>query len=315
MDVIRVSVQEYKQIVPDRRVFFNEPKFCELNREKVDEVLYLVVMRDQSAHFGLILGKTGNAAACPFSAPYAYPVAIKANAKMRDYDEALEAIERFCGQNGITQLHFTFPPLFYDEHQLSGWINTFYRSGYQVANLDLSYALNLKKLNVSEEEYERMVPEKGRKSFRKARKKGLEIVKCETEEDYVEAYRIITIGHAAKGFPVKLSYEQLRLTLSLVDHEAFIVKNGDASVVAEVLYHINEEIVQGIYTGTHPDYMDCNGMNLLTYYTIRYYGDRGFRILDKATATENSVPNYGLCDFKESVGCERSLKYTFRKQL
>ena len=56
-------------------------------------------------------------------------------------------------------------------------------------------------------------------------------------------------------------------------------------------------------------------MNLLTWYTIKYYGDKGYKILDKAIATESSLPNLGLCNFKESVGCERSLKYTFRKEI
>ena len=143
----------------------------------------------------------------------------------------------------------------------------------------------------------------------------MEITRCETLDEYREAYQIVQIGHESKGFPVKLSFEQLYDTLQLVDHDVFIVRKDGKGIVAEFLYVINERIVQGIYTGTHPDYMNCNGMNLLTYYTIQYYGDKGYKILDKAIATEDSVPNYGLCDFKESVGGARSLKYTFVKNL
>ena len=88
-----------------------------------------------------------------------------------------------------------------------------------------------------------------------------------------------------------------------------------SGIVAEYLYRINDRIVLGIYTGKHPDYMNCNGMNLLTWHTIQYYGGLGYKILDKAIATEISEPNYGLCNFKESVGCKRSLKYTFVKEL
>ena len=93
------------------------------------------------------------------------------------------------------------------------------------------------------------------------------------------------------------------------------LKALDIGAGDEVLYRINDSIIQGIYTGTHPDYMNCSGMNLLTWHTIQYYGSKGYKILDKAISTEDSEPNYGLCNFKESVGCERSLKYTFRKEL
>lgn len=310
-----VSAEEYKSIVPDKRVFFNEPDFTELNRDKVDEVYYLIFMRENSARFGLIAGRRGNEMRTPFSAPYSYPVAIINESKQETIDVALEVFEDYCANIGIQSIRFIFPPLFYDEHQLSGWVSALYRTGYCFENIDLSFSLNLRKLNTDEETYGKLITEKGRKGLRKARKSGLEIVRCESEEEYHEAYRIVQIGHEAKGFPTHLSFEQLMSTLNIVGHDAFIVRKGNVGIVSEFLYRVNDRIVQGIYTGTHPDYMDCNGMNLLTYYTISFYAERGFEILDKATAGKDSEPNYGLCNFKESVGCERSLKYTFRKEL
>ncbi len=313
--VERVTAEEYRELVPDRRVFFNEPAFTELNKERADEVYYLIMMRENSARFGLIGGRVDKAMKTPFSAPYSYPVSILNESKQETIDAALGCYEDYCRDQEIQEIRFIFPPLFYDEHLLSGWVNAFYRSGYAVANLDLNYSLNLEKLNVGEEAYGQLITQKGRKALRRAERNGLEIVRCESEEDYREAYHIIQIGHDAKGFPVKMSYEQLSATLKLIDHDAFIVRKDGVGIVAEYLYRVNERIVQGIYTGTHPDYMDCNGMNLLTYYTICYYGDQGYKILDKAIATEDSEPNYGLCNFKESVGCERSLKYSFKKEL
>jgi len=315
LEVLRVSPEEYEKLVPDRRVFFNEPRFTELNRDKTDEVYYLILMLDTSARFGLILGRQGDTGKVPFSAPYSYPVSIKDDCKQETIDQALEALETYCLGEGIRELRFIFPPLFYDEHQLSGWVSAFYRAHYDVINLDLSYALDLKTLNVDEETYGKMITQKGRKGLRKARKNGLTVTKCETEEQFREAYDIIQLGHSAKGFPVKMSFEQLRATTAIVPHDAFLVKYNGVTVVGEYLYRVNDRIVQGIYTGTHPDYIEANGMNLLTYHTIRYYGDLGYEILDKATATEDSVPNYGLCNFKESVGCKRSLKYSFAKKL
>ena len=313
--VNRVTKDEYKILVPNREVFFNEPDFNELNKDKVDDIYYLILMRENSARFGLIAGKTGNEMRTPFSAPYAYPISIIDESKQETIDIALSVFEDYCCEQDISSIRFIFPPLFYNEHLLSGWVSAFYRSDYKVTNLDVNYALNLKKLYGDGIEYSPMIPQKGRKGLNRAQRANLEIVKCESHEDYKAAYDIIQIGHESKGFPVKLSFEQLMNTLKLVKHDAFIVKKDGVGIVAEVLYRINDRIVQGIYTGTHPDYTNCNGMNMLTYHTIQYYGFQGYEILDKAIATEDSEPNYGLCNFKESVGCERSLKYTFRKEL
>lgn len=313
--VERVTPEKYKELVPDRAVFFNEPDFAELNKDKVDEVYYLILMRDKSARFALISGRTGTEMRTPFSAPYSYPVSIVSGSKQEAIDAAVSVFEDYCKEHGAESIRFIFPPLFYDEHLLSGWVSALFRNGYSITNLDINYALDLKKLNTDEETYGSMLTQRGRKGLRKAQRIGLEIVRCESVEQYEEAYRIILIGHESKGFPVKMSFRQLMDTMELTEHDAFVVKKEGVGIVAEVLYKINDHIVQGIYTGTHPDYMNCNGMNLLTYYTIQYYGNKGYKILDKAIATEDSIPNYGLCNFKESVGCERSLKYTFRKNI
>lgn len=313
MTAERVTAEEYEKLVPDRRVFFNEPRFTELNREKAEEVHYLILRRDASARFGVILGKTGDMIKCPWSAPYSYPVEIKRNEKVESVDEALAALEDYCRGIGGKTVRFIFPPLFYDEHLLSAWVSAFYRTGYTVANLDLSYALDLDDL--SREGYEKDLPEKGRKGLRKAKASGLTIQKCETDEEIAEAYGIIRANHDAKGRPTHMSLEQVMDTLKLVPHDVFIVRHGADAVVSEILYRVNDRIVQGIYTGTLDEFAQYNGMNFLTDYTIRYYHDLGYRILDKATATEDSVPNRGLCNFKESVGCRRSLKYTFIKDL
>ena len=313
--VKRVSPEDYEHLVPDRRVFFNEPRFTELNREKVDDVYYLILMRGESARFGIIAGRIHDEFRTPFSAPYSYPVSIIEESKQETIDAALYTFISYAEAEGIRLIRFILPPLFYDSHLLNGWISSFYRQGFDFSGIDLNYSLDLDKLNVNEEIYWQFMTQRGRKALRRAQRSGMVIQKCETEADYREAYDIIKIGHDAKGFPVKLSFEQLMDTLKLVEHDAFIVRLNGTGIVAEYLYRINNRIVQGIYTGTHPDYMDCNGMNLLTYYTIRYYGDKGYKILDKATASLDSEPNYGLCNFKESVGCERSLKFLFTKRI
>lgn len=238
----RVSAEEYKALVPDRRVFFNEPDFTELNKDKADGIYYLLFMRENSARFGLISGKVGSEMRTPYSAPYSYPVAIINESKQETIDAVLAVYEKYCIEQGAESIRFIFPPLFYDEHLLSGWVSAFYRGGYRVLNLDVNYALNLEKLNVDKESYGQMITQKGRKGLRRAERSGLEIVKCESEEDYKTAYEIIRIGHASKGFPVKMSYKQLMSTLKLVEHDAFMVKKMACALLLSFYIRLTTEL-------------------------------------------------------------------------
>ena len=314
-NIIQCDWSEYDNIVKNKGNFFNEPKFTELNRKRVDEVLYLIIRRGESARFGVIIGRIGKIGKVPFSAPYSYPVSIRVDNKVEDYDIALECLEKYLINIGVKELYFTFPPLYYDEHVLTAWISAFYRKGYQVPKLDLSYSINLQKLNVDENTYGEMITQKGRKTLRRAQKNNLSIKRCETDEEYLEAYNLVKIGHAAKGYGVSLTYDQLRDTLKLVGHDVFIVRQGSKGIVSEFLYIINDSVIHALYAGTHPDYLDAGGMNVLTYYTIKYYGNRGYKIINKEASSTNSIPIYGLCNFKESVGCQRNLKISFMKEL
>ena len=207
---------------------------------------------------------------------------------------------------------WVFPPLYYNENLLSGFVSSFYRMGYIATDVDVSYSLDLRELNSGRERYDELITAKGRKGLRKAERNRLYIKKCKNKDEYKIAYDIVKKGHEYMGYPVRMSFEQLYETLLLVEHDVFIVEgpNGE-SMVSEFLYRINRDIVLGVYVGVLPEYRDKNGMNLLTYYTIQYYGNLGYKIIDKSISTVESEPNYGLMNFKESVGCKRSLKYSF----
>lgn len=314
MYINRVKAEEYEDVVQNYGVFFNDPKFTELNKYKADDVYYLIAKEGESSRFGFIFGRRGDSANAPFSAPYAYPVQIKNFQKIQDYDSALEAVERYLISEGITSIKFVLPPVFYDEHQLTAWISSFYRHGYKLSNLDISYSLVLKDLCTSED-YTMNIPKKGRTALKKAKGLASIIIRCETKEEYKRAYDVVKRNHDSKNRPTHLSFDELMRTMELVGGDAFIVENNGKDVVAEFLYRVNEKIVQGIYCGTLPEYSDLRGMNLLTDYVLGYYFDRGFEIIDKGTATESSIPNEGLCAFKDSVGGCRNLKFSFEKCL
>jgi len=55
-------------------------------------------------------------------------------------------------------------------------------------------------------------------------------------------------------------------------------------------------------------------MNFLSYEVFKYYKENGIEVVDIGPSTEDSIPNHGLCEFKESIGCDLSPKYSFYKK-
>lgn len=269
----------------------------------------MIIKKGNSPRFGLVIGITDHNAKSPFSAPYSYPVSLYANTGISDYDNALVVLNQYCKDEGIHSLRFVFPPVIYDQSQLTAWISACYRHGYKLLNMDINYTLDLKKLNI--DNYEQIIPKKSRSHLRKAMKSDMTIKECETEKDLREAYDIIKANHDAKGRPTWMSFEEIRNTVKLTDHAAFIAVLREQKIASMIYYSINDRIAQCIYSGLIPGYENSGAMNYLSWYAIRYYGNKGYSLIDRAIATEDSIPNYGLCDFKESIGGERSLKFSF----
>ncbi len=315
MHMIRISPEDYRTYIkPHNKIFYNSAEFLELNRNKTDELVYTAAFEENSPRFVFAFGVRDKTAASPFSAPFAMPVSIRESPSLKHYDEVLEALEEFARSEGLRSIQFTLPPLFYFREELAGWLNSFYRMGWSVKNIDINYALNLCK--VFREDYAKnIVMYNARKNLNTAMKSNLELIPCRTENEKFTAYSIIAENRSGKGYPLRMTYEQVMNTVKLVGHELFIVKHGNDDIASALVYRVSRDIAQVIYWGDRLEFRQFRPINYLSYKLIEFYGSQGLSWLDIGPSTEDSVPNYGLCDFKESIGCDRDLKYSVYKEL
>lgn len=109
-----------------------------------------------------------------------------------------------------------------------------------------------------------------------------------------------------------MSLDDVEATAALVGADFFVVTHGGEDVAGAMMYPTASGVMQLIYWGDIPGYGELRPMNLLAYHIYEHYRAAGVRVLDLGPATEDGVPNYGLCVFKESLGALPSLKYTFR---
>jgi len=126
------------------------------------------------------------------------------------------------------------------------------------------------------------------------------------------AYKIIKQHKEAKGYPLSIAWEQMINTTAIINADFFLVHSFDDIPIAAAIYlYSANSIAQLIYWGDVLNFHHLRTMNFLSYKIFEYYKSKDFNIVDLGPSTLNSIPNSGLCDFKESIGCNISTKISF----
>lgn len=308
MDVVEISSIEYAERLENVSYGYMKKEFCEYNKPKVEQVKYLLFFDEKKERFVASFGIKDGLLMAPFSAPFTIIGEISKSTELSHYREALEALKRYAEEQKCYKIRIVFPPFMYDEQRISYWVNAGILVGAKIVSLDLNYAINLK--TVQEYGYNKMLTYNARKNLRIAYEKGNEFYVCEEERELEEAYEVIRKNREFKGYPLKMTYDQVRWTKDLLHGKGFLVKNEKRTLAAAIVFEPFPKVAQVIYWGDIPQVSEYKSVNFLAEQLVNYYSEKGFRVLDIGPSTENGEPNYGLCKFKESIGCNVSAKVT-----
>jgi hypothetical protein len=307
MELFETDAEGYRQIFPLTYHLYNSVDFNLLNAERCEKMLFLV-FRDSRNRVGLIAGIKDNELYSPFSAPFGGFSFVKENTTILQMEGCVEALVKYVLENGYSAIHYTMPPLFYNKLFNNKLLNVFYRKHFSISSIDLNYEFDLHK---SGDEYETRLWYNAKKNLRISLKQGFECVKCQTDPEILEAYTVIRENRERKELPLKMTFEQVRKTAEIINADFFLLRKEKDNVAAAQVFHVAPGIVQVIYWGDIPHFANAKPMNYLAFYIFNYYKEQGLRYIDIGPSTQQSVPNYGLCEFKESIGCGVSAKYSF----
>ncbi len=300
-----IEADTYAQLFSKGPHIYNSVAFNELNRHKVEQLHYLV-MADTKVRFGIIAGQRGNILLSPFSAPFG---GFNTNSiqRLEAMETASSLLKAYATERGL-QAHITLPPLVYNASQLAKWVNVLSRAG-EAETVDLSYYLPLNP-NIA---YETIISSSARNKLRQALKHPFIFSKLNSNNpnDVERAYNIISKNRAEHQYPLRMSIEDVIRTIKIVNASFFVLTIDGIDVAAAQIYDVSDKMAQVIYWGDLKAYAHLRTMNVLAALLYDYYSKRGYTLLDIGPATENGTPNYGLCSFKEDIGCQASPKYSF----
>lgn len=305
MEIQRIDSSEYKTYFSSPYHIFNSVQFSELNKDKCSDLHYLL-FKDSKVRFGIILGEKGECLCSPFSAPFG-GFSFNKNERIEYWEQAV-ALLREYGKNINKQIRISLPPAVYNPTIVSKSVNAFMRGGAVVDYMDLNYQFEVS----SFAEYEKNIDRSARKNLHNSQKIDFVFQQLDSnnETDVARAYNVIKQNREERGFPLRMTLQAVQDTVKVVPAAFFVLTYNDIDVAAAQVFHVSTDIAQVIYWGDLPEYAELRVMNYFTYKVFEHYYSKGLKILDIGPSTENGIPNYGLCEFKENIGCSVSLKYT-----
>ncbi len=308
MEIREITKEEYSGFVQNPFSGFDTAEFFELNKHKVDEVKYFI-FENNKKRFGLVAGIKDGVLKCPFSATFGIFSEIAHNNKIKHYYEAVCCLKNLALDNSLKKIIICTPPVFYNEPHITKFHNALICNGFHLLDYDINFQFELK----VNQDYDSILNTDARRNLKIAVKNNL---KFEKTDNVSEVYRIIKQNREEKGFPLWMSENDIIKTAGIIKSDYFLVSSEYGNIAAAYVQYITRNIVNIVYWGNLQKFDRLYPMNFLAKNVYEYYnGQKNIEYLSIGTATLDSMPNFGLCDFKESIGCTCSPKLNFALDL
>jgi hypothetical protein len=307
MKIVETNPLEFDALFARTSPCFNTAAFAELNKSRCDELRYLLFM-DKKVRLGLILARKGDCWSSPFSAPFGGFVSKAHQPTLEHVEEAVDALKAYLAAKKATSFRMTLPPLFYHPTLLTKIQHVCINKGFMVTDWDLNY--NFPTAYFEQDYVHQHLSRNARRNFLTACEHGLEFKALTGEAGIRRAYAVIRNNRDAKGYYLSMTEQDLLNTSRLVPTDSFVVTVDDEDIAAAIVYHTATGIVQVIYWGDLPDSKPFKAMHFLAYHVFGHYHHTLIPMIDVGPAMIDNKPNYGLCEFKESIGCDIQPKLT-----
>jgi len=311
MEIQQVSAGEYDRALRKSCPVYLTGPFNELHDEPSGARRYLLFGKD-GARLALACVKRDSTLCSPISAPFGGFAKCVHEVRIREYAAAAIALTNYARDAGCSAVSITMPSTIYDPGHVAKTETALTNAGFQAERTELNYHLDLNRLR---QNYSDHISHAARKNLKRSRDSELTF-RVGGKDDLPVAYEVLRKNRESKGYSLAMSRDQVENTKSIVSGNEYLVCECDEPIAAALVFDVTDRIAQVIYWGHLPGAEAARPVNLLAWKLLEHYSDRGFECLDIGPGSgDDGLPNFGLCDFKESIGCSATLKHTFRRTL
>lgn len=315
MEVTNLTAELYSRVFDTKaQHVYASVAFNQLNAAKIARVEYLAMAPTPDAEpvAGLIAGidNESNLLRAPFSAPFNSLTFNGANIDIQLMTEAFAALSAHASHEGLHGVELFLPPSVYNPTGYACNTMALQAAGYRLQYADINYHFEVRDIPTTGG-YTALLPRRAARYLRGTHRDGMKFVVQAAPE---RAYAVIEANRRAKGYPLRMSLDQVLDTIKLVEADFFVLTDATGhDLAAAMVYHVCGGIVQVIYWGDIPTGGGgTHCMLRLAEEVFCHYAERGTRIVDVGPSSEHGIASPGLCRFKEMIGCRATLKGKWR---
>jgi len=132
-----------------------------------------------------------------------------------------------------------------------------------------------------------------------------------------DIYNFIKSCRDERGHDLSLSFERLHLLVQQFPerYKLFEVVHQGEVIAATIAVKVSDDILYNFYPASSIRFNNYSPMVLLISYMYDYARNNDFNMIDLGTSSLKNGHNFSLIAFKERVGGQATLKYTFEKSL
>jgi len=228
----------------------------------------------------------------------------------------LESLESYAKQQGFNQIKMTVPPIIYNNFHDQSLDFALVGSGFKVIRSELSQAA---RLDFDEKELLSTFVNKTRTAFRKAEREGIKfrMIQNPNQKELDRFWEILVENRAGLGVvPAHSRGEIERLHQLIPDRLMLAVIEHEGKIISTIWnFACNRFTLLEFYMAHLDEYQHLRPVPYLTYKSMLWAREQGFRYLDFGISSIWSEPTWGLLRFKENFRARHYLRLTYQKNL
>jgi hypothetical protein len=281
---------------------------------------YHLTFRRKSNLVGLITGalreeKEGLVWISHPGASYGGP-AISPKLQYHQIEDLVRALIEHLRGIGVTRIRMTPPPAVYGRYPEQPLDFALWRHGFKVIRTELTQAVPL---NFETDKLLDGFVNKSRTGFRKATREGLSfrIIEQPTQAEFDRFWVILEENRRGLGVvPTHNRQEIERLHQLVPEYLMMAVVEREGEMAAVIWNFIcNRKTVLEFYMAHEASAQIYRPVPFLTYHSLLWARERGFKWFDFGISSIWGEPTWGLLKFKENFGAKHFLRQTFQLDL
>lgn len=303
--LVEIDSKAFHKFFPVNPHPFISEQFIELNKGKVEKVLWLINDCD-SPTIGLICGIKEGVIKSPFSAPFGGFHFRNEIVYISEIDNFVSSLKQYIISQGLKGFELILPPDIYHLTFNTKTVSSLIRTGFQPMIPEITNWVNLQQFNGT------FTKSNSREYYRQAVRNGLSFDLASNDEDKSNIYDLICKNRARFDRPIYMTFKDLMDTNNLWPVDFFKVLAKDGSMVASaIFYRSHPQICYATFWGDNEKGRLLRAMDFLSYNLWKFYKNLGFSYIDLGISTEEGIPNEGLLRYKESHDCFSSIRFSF----